>query len=260
MTVIAEKNRPTVGSLLARELVADVELIFFTRGRGQPLTTGQHPCLSCEETGELLGDLVGLSERLHLTTYDVGADPGIAKRYNVNAVPTVLIRRLAAKSDDEKGDDTTTMRDAPGSGAGITGRSLLTVEPGTNVRFVGQPGGYEFSTLVADIVDVSNGRTSLAAETVAAVRAIDVPVNVKVFVAPGCPYCPPVARMAHQLAMVNPLIVAEVIEANEFAELSERYRVRTVPKTVVNDRIEFVGSLPEAKVLEALKEAVRQDG
>ena len=66
--------------------------------------------------------------------------------------------------------------------------------------------------------------------------------------------------MAHQLAMENPLIVADVIEANEFYELSERYGVRSVPKTVINDRVEFVGSLPEAKVLEALHEAVRRDG
>jgi len=60
--------------------------------------------------------------------------------------------------------------------------------------------------------------------------------------------------------MENPLIVADVIEANEFYELSERYGVRSVPKTVINDRVEFVGSLPEAKVLQALHQAVRRDG
>jgi len=58
------------------------------------------------------------------------------------------------------------------------------------------------------------------------------------------------------MAMVNPLILADVIEANEFQELSERYRVRSVPKTIINNRIEFVGSLPEAKLLEALQKAV----
>ena len=59
--------------------------------------------------------------------------------------------------------------------------------------------------------------------------------------------------------MENPLIVADVIEANEFCELSERYGVRSVPKTVINDRVEFVGSLPEEKVLDALQQAVRRD-
>jgi hypothetical protein len=58
------------------------------------------------------------------------------------------------------------------------------------------------------------------------------------------------------MAMENPLIVADVIEANEFEELSARYGVRSVPKTVINDRVEFVGALPEAKVIEALTRAI----
>ena len=37
------------------------------------------------------------------------------------------------------------------------------------------------------------------------------------------------------MAMLNPLILADVIEANEFQELSERYGVRTVPKTIINN-------------------------
>ncbi len=58
------------------------------------------------------------------------------------------------------------------------------------------------------------------------------------------------------MAMENPLVVAEVIEANEFPALSERYAVRSVPKTVVNGVIQLVGAQPEAKLLEAIEEAV----
>lgn len=58
------------------------------------------------------------------------------------------------------------------------------------------------------------------------------------------------------MAMENALIVADVIEANEFEDLSVKYGVRSVPKTVINDRIEFVGALPEAKAVEALMQAI----
>ena len=61
------------------------------------------------------------------------------------------------------------------------------------------------------------------------------------------------------MALLNPRITADVIEANEFPELSERFDVLGVPKTVINNRVEFVGSLPEAKVLEALQKAVSPD-
>jgi predicted DsbA family dithiol-disulfide isomerase len=58
------------------------------------------------------------------------------------------------------------------------------------------------------------------------------------------------------MAMENPLVVAEVIEAHEFPALSEKFGVRSVPKTVVNGRIQVVGAQSEAKLLEAIKEAV----
>ena len=58
------------------------------------------------------------------------------------------------------------------------------------------------------------------------------------------------------MAMENPLIVADVVEANEFQDLSERYRVMSVPKTVINDRVEFAGAQPEQKLLEAIQRAL----
>jgi hypothetical protein len=48
------------------------------------------------------------------------------------------------------------------------------------------------------------------------------------------------------MAFANPLITADAIEATEFMELTRRYRVTGVPKTVVNDVVEILGGLPEA--------------
>ena len=59
--------------------------------------------------------------------------------------------------------------------------------------------------------------------------------------------------------MENPLITADVVEANEFPTLSERYRVMSVPKTVINDQVEFVGAQSEQKVLQALQQAVSDE-
>ena len=57
------------------------------------------------------------------------------------------------------------------------------------------------------------------------------------------------ARLAHQLPMESPQVTADVIEANEFQDLSARYAVQAVPKTVVNDRAEFLGAVPEGRFL-----------
>src|SRR4051794_30626904 len=98
MTTIAEKHRPTIRSVLARELVEDVELLLFTRGRSHQLVPAGQGGESCDETRELLEELVALSDRLHLTALDVNATPAAATAYNVTAVPTVIVRRISAET------------------------------------------------------------------------------------------------------------------------------------------------------------------
>jgi hypothetical protein len=44
------------------------------------------------------------------------------------------------------------------------------------------------------------------------------------------------------MAQMNRRITANVIEANEFPELSQRFNVMGVPKTVVNATQEVVGA------------------
>ena len=58
------------------------------------------------------------------------------------------------------------------------------------------------------------------------------------------------------MAQLSPRITADVIEANEFPELSERFNVMGVPKTVVNGVQELVGAQPEARLLAAIRAAL----
>lgn len=59
------------------------------------------------------------------------------------------------------------------------------------------------------------------------------------------------------LAIESPRVTADVIEATEFPERSRRYRVNAVPKTVINDRAEFLGGLPEPQFVAQVLKAVR---
>ncbi len=56
--------------------------------------------------------------------------------------------------------------------------------------------------------------------------------------------------MAHAMALESPLIRADVIEAQEFPTLARRYDVSAVPKTVINNMVQFVGNVPEKELLE----------
>ena len=62
--------------------------------------------------------------------------------------------------------------------------------------------------------------------------------------------------MAHQLAIENEHITADVVEVSEFIDMAQLYRVQGVPKTVVNDRIEMMGVLPEPRFLQEVLKAI----
>jgi len=56
--------------------------------------------------------------------------------------------------------------------------------------------------------------------------------------------------LAHEMAFASPHITAWAVEATEYPDLARRYRVTGVPKTVVNENIEILGSLPEDAFIE----------
>ena len=63
------------------------------------------------------------------------------------------------------------------------------------------------------------------------------------------------ARLAINFALASEKVRADVIEATEFPDLAQRYAVRAVPKSVINDKWELLGSVPAQKLLEAVETA-----
>ena len=61
------------------------------------------------------------------------------------------------------------------------------------------------------------------------------------------------------MAMASDKVTADVIEATEFPEMSERYSVMSVPKIVINDTVEFTGALPEPKFMAAIAQALQKE-
>jgi len=62
-------------------------------------------------------------------------------------------------------------------------------------------------------------------------------------------------RLAHQMAMENDRISADMVEVNEFPFLAQKYNIFGVPKTVVNESVQFEGAVPEAIFLEKVLQA-----
>ena len=121
------------------------------------------------------------------------------------------------------------------------------------LRYYGTPAGHELRSL-ADAVALAGGAAGggLAPASLAALAALDRPLDIKVFVTAACALCPQTVGLAWRLAAASPRVTASVIEATEFPELVQRYRISGVPQTVIDDRVEILGSLPEDAFVQAV--------
>ena len=54
-------------------------------------------------------------------------------------------------------------------------------------------------------------------------------------------------------------MTADVIEVQEFPHLAQAYRVMGVPKTVINDTVQFTGAVSEETLLKRVLEAVGEE-
>ena len=64
--------------------------------------------------------------------------------------------------------------------------------------------------------------------------------------------------LAHQLAMESPLVQAEMVEAMEFPELSDRQNVSGVPQTSINDGLgTVVGAYPEDQLIVEIRNTIK---
>jgi len=191
------------------------------------LFTQEHECQFCRETRQIVEELASLSDKVQAEILDFVADGERARELGVDKVPAIAIMR-----DGEPVD--------------------------YGIRYYGIPSGYEFSSLVEDILMVGRGNSGLQEATRKALAELKEPVHIQVFVTPTCPYCPRAVHMAHQMAFESPLVKADMVEAMEFPHLAIRYDVMGVPRTVINEETHIEGAVPEPVMLQALLEAVGQ--
>jgi glutaredoxin-like protein len=216
MTLLQEEDRKHLVELFS-ELEAPAKLVLFTQ---------EMECQYCKETHQIAEELTALSDKLELEVYDFVADKEIAETYNIDKIPAIAMTR---GGDDPKD---------------------------YGIRYYGIPSGYEFSSLIQDILMISKGDSGLSDETKAWVNQLESPMHLQVFVTPTCPYCPPAVILAHQLAFESEFVTADMVEATEFPHLSMKYHVQGVPRTVINETVHMEGAAPEPMLLSKLQEAV----
>jgi glutaredoxin-like protein len=175
-------------------------------------------CENCKDNRTLMEEISILSDKINLEVYDFLKDKDKVESFKIDKIPANIIQG----------------------------------EIDYGIRFYGMPAGYEFATLLETMKLVSNRDSGLSSEIKEKLKALNKPVDIKVFVTLTCPYCPQAAITAFKFAMESSLITAETINAQEFPHLSQRYNVFAVPKVVINETVQFEGAIPETMFLEKI--------
>lgn len=185
------------------------------------LFTDGEKCNTCAETKGLLSEVSELNEKLSFVEKDLNKDKDEAELYEITLSPSFVV---LDKDGTYKG-----------------------------VKFNGIPAGHEINSFLSAILDMSGVKFELDQKLLDRLSKIDKDVNIKVFVTLSCPHCPGAVTKAHRLAILNEHVNAEMVEAQTFYELSQKYNVSGVPKIVINETHELVGNQPLEAFLNELE-------
>ncbi len=181
--------------------------------------TQEMECPFCKEARELLQDVSSLSDgKITLEIYDFVADKDMVNRYGIDKIPATVVEG----------------------------------QKDYGIRFFGIPAGYEFTSLINSILVASKGESGLSNETKELLKKLKEPVRIQVYITLTCPYCPKTVELAHRLAVESDLITGEMIETSEFPTYMQKYNIMSVPRIIINDKVDFEGTLTEKEFVENL--------
>jgi alkyl hydroperoxide reductase subunit AhpF len=159
MPFLSEADQDQLKEIFSKQLDQPVRLRVLTKPSPKLYIPGQQLCATCADAEPFVRELARLSEKLEVVVHDVQADPAISDQYGVHGtLPAILVEPGSASGED-----------SASHGA---------------MRFLGMPAGYEFSTLIADIIDVSTRSVALSESTQTELRGLETDLHIQVFVTP----------------------------------------------------------------------------
>ena len=219
-TLIPSQEKARLKRDFRKHLKGDVVLRLFTQ-RPSPIAIPGRDCRYCPQVQQLLEEMAALSPKLKLEIVDFHTGTDVAREHGITRIPAIV----------------------------------MGPESGGRVRFFGLPLGYELPVFIESLKSVSRGATRLSVNTRKELRRVNRPLHLQVFVTPGSEVSAGMALLAHSMAVESAQITADVIEAEEFPDLTRRYGVRQVPLTIINEIATVNGMVSENDLLDKVIQA-----
>ena len=116
-----------------------------------------------------------------------------------------------------------------GRDARVPSFSLARPDSGTQLTFAAIPMGHEFTSLILALLWTGGHPPKVEAETLDAIRALDVDLDFEVYMSLSCHNCPDVVQALSLMAILNPRIKTTVIDGGLFQKEVEERDIMGVP-------------------------------
>lgn len=121
------------------------------------------------------------------------------------------------------------------------------------VCFHGVPGGKELNSFIVAIYNLIGVGKEVEKRVAKQIMKLDQKQNVKVCVSLACHHCPSVVAACQQIAILNPNIEAEMIDAALYPSLVEQYKIERIPMIIVNNEKIHMGNKTIEEIVNLLK-------
>lgn len=121
------------------------------------------------------------------------------------------------------------------------------------IRYTGAPAGEEGVSFLHAIMMVSFGESGLSRTSREMLAQLQEKRHVQVYITPDCPYCPGQVIKAFKAAIELPdLVSSECVDSTQNLDLAQKYKVGSVPQTVINEKTISHGLEPEERFISEL--------
>ncbi len=121
-----------------------------------------------------------------------------------------------------------------------------------NIKYSALPLSKELEPFLEALSHINNHEVKLAEPILQRLDKINIPVNLKLYIALECPHCPNVVRTIIPMAMICENLHLQIIDGTLFPETAQKDGVMSAPCLILDDDFRWTGEVKAQEIIEII--------
>jgi len=121
-----------------------------------------------------------------------------------------------------------------------------------NIKYSALPLSKELEPFLEALSHLNNHEVKLAEPIIKSLDKINIPVNLKLYIALECPHCPNVVRTIIPMAIICENLHLQIIDGTLFPETAQKDGVMSAPCLILDDDFRWTGEVTAQEIIEII--------